>query len=121
MERVKEDFNTKYGGGKAKTAGAKSLNKEFDEKLKEHMQYYVDHPEEVSKLAKVKAQVAEVKGVTMGRELLSLFYHLLYYLQGYENVATKFPANALVHRPTLLQYIVSSKVCSWDRISGDQL
>lgn len=25
-------------------------------------------------------------------------------------VATKFPANALVHRPTLLQYIVTSKV-----------
>nr|CAN77709.1 hypothetical protein VITISV_017112 [Vitis vinifera] len=25
-------------------------------------------------------------------------------------VATKFPANALVHRPTLLQYIVSSKI-----------
>ncbi|XAR62770.1 hypothetical protein NMG60_11017640 [Bertholletia excelsa] len=66
LERVKEDFNTKYGGGKAKTAGAKSLNKEFGKKLKEHMQYCVDHPEEVSKLAKVKAQVAEVKGVMMG-------------------------------------------------------
>jgi hypothetical protein len=34
-------------------------------KLKEHMQYCVDHPEEVSKLAKVKAQVSEVKGVMM--------------------------------------------------------
>lgn len=29
------------------------------------MQYCVDHPEEVSKLAKVKAQVYEVKGVMM--------------------------------------------------------
>ena len=29
------------------------------------MQYCVDHPEEVSKLAKVKAQVSEVKGVMM--------------------------------------------------------
>jgi len=34
-------------------------------KLKEHMQYCVEHPEEISKLAKVKAQVSEVKGVMM--------------------------------------------------------
>lgn len=34
-------------------------------KLKEEMQYCVDHPEEISKLAKVKAQVSEVKGVMM--------------------------------------------------------
>jgi len=37
----------------------------FRSKLKEHMQYCVDHPEEISKLAKVKAQVSEVKGVMM--------------------------------------------------------
>ncbi|KAG6597305.1 putative vesicle-associated membrane protein 726 [Cucurbita maxima] len=65
LERVKEDFNKRYGGGKASTAAAKSLNKEFGSKLKEHMQYCVDHPEEISKLAKVKAQVSEVKGVMM--------------------------------------------------------
>lgn len=29
------------------------------------MQYCVDHPEEMSKLSKVKAQVSEVKGVMM--------------------------------------------------------
>lgn len=29
------------------------------------MQYCADHPEEISKLAKVKAQVTEVKGVMM--------------------------------------------------------
>ena len=29
------------------------------------MQYCVDHPEEISKFAKVKAQVSEVKGVMM--------------------------------------------------------
>lgn len=34
-------------------------------KLKEHMKYCVEHPEEISKLAKVKAQVSEVKGVMM--------------------------------------------------------
>ncbi|KAG6583799.1 putative vesicle-associated membrane protein [Cucurbita argyrosperma subsp. argyrosperma] len=65
LERVKDDFVSKYGGGKAATAPANSLNKEFGSKLKEHMQYCVDHPEEISKLAKVKAQVSEVKGVMM--------------------------------------------------------
>lgn len=90
LERVKEDFNKRYGGGKAATAVAHGLNKEFGyksltrvlrkfpfvdalnlsvrcfrSKLKEHMQYCVDHPEEISKLAKVKAQVSEVKGVMM--------------------------------------------------------
>lgn len=29
------------------------------------MKYCMDHPEEVSKLAKVKAQVSEVKGIMM--------------------------------------------------------
>ncbi|KAL4200803.1 hypothetical protein AMTRI_Chr02g255440 [Amborella trichopoda] len=65
LERIKEDFTKRYGGGKAATAGANSLNKDFGSKLKEHMQYCVDHPEEISKLAKVKAQVSEVKGVMM--------------------------------------------------------
>ena len=30
LERVKEDFNKRYGGGKAATAQANSLNKEFE-------------------------------------------------------------------------------------------
>ncbi|KAK9281333.1 hypothetical protein L1049_004232 [Liquidambar formosana] len=61
LERIKEDFTKRYGGGKAATAVANSLNKEYWEQ----MQYCVDHPEEISKLAKVKAQVSEVKGVMM--------------------------------------------------------
>lgn len=65
LERVKDDFTRKYAGGKASTASAKSLNREFGSKLKEHMRYCVDHPEEISKLSKVKAQVSEVKGVMM--------------------------------------------------------
>ncbi|KAK9093604.1 hypothetical protein Syun_028515 [Stephania yunnanensis] len=65
LERVKDDFLNRYGGGKAATAAPNSLNKEFGPKLKEHMQYCIDHPEEISKLAKVKAQVSEVKGVMM--------------------------------------------------------
>lgn len=65
LERVKDDFVSRYGGGKAATAPANSLNKEFGSKMKEHMQYCTDHPEEISNLAKVKAQVSEVKGVMM--------------------------------------------------------
>ncbi|CAA0818658.1 Putative vesicle-associated membrane protein 726 [Striga hermonthica] len=65
LERVKDDFNKKYGGGKAATAGPNSLKRGFGPKLKEQMQYCVDHPEEINQLAKVKAQVSEVKGVMM--------------------------------------------------------
>ncbi|KAK2394490.1 hypothetical protein P8452_16254 [Trifolium repens] len=65
LERVKDDFVSKYGGEKASTAPPNSLNKEFGPKLKEHMQYCVDHPDEINKLSKVKAQVSEVKGVMM--------------------------------------------------------
>lgn len=65
LERIKEDFTNRYGGGKAAIAVANSLKKEFGPKLKEQMQFCMDHPEEVSKLAKVKAQVSEVKGVMM--------------------------------------------------------
>ncbi|KAK8495694.1 hypothetical protein V6N13_100117 [Hibiscus sabdariffa] len=63
LEIIKEDFTKRYGGGKAATASANSLSKEFGPKLKERMQYCIDHPEEISKIAKVKAQVSEVKGV----------------------------------------------------------
>ncbi|KAL9272075.1 Vesicle-associated membrane protein 721-like protein [Drosera capensis] len=48
LEGVKDDFTKKYGGGKAATPLAKSLNKDFGPKLKEHMQYCVDHPEEMN-------------------------------------------------------------------------
>ncbi|XP_071717313.1 vesicle-associated membrane protein 721-like [Rutidosis leptorrhynchoides] len=65
LEKIKDEFTKKYAGGKAATAVANSLNKEFGPKLKEQMQYCVDHPEEISKLSKVKAQVSEVKGVMM--------------------------------------------------------
>ncbi|XP_031502225.1 vesicle-associated membrane protein 721-like [Nymphaea colorata] len=65
LERVKDDFIKRYSGGKAATAVAHSLNREFGPKLKEHMQYCVDHADEVSKLAKIKDQVSEVKGVMM--------------------------------------------------------
>lgn len=65
LERIKDDFVLKYGGEKASAAPSNSLKKEFGPRLRDHMQYCVDHPEELSKLTKVKAQVSEVKGVMM--------------------------------------------------------
>ncbi|XP_058076542.1 vesicle-associated membrane protein 724-like isoform X1 [Magnolia sinica] len=65
LERLKADFKKRYGGGKADTAMAKSLNKEFGPLIKEHMQYIIDHAEEIGKLSKVKDQVSEVKNIMM--------------------------------------------------------
>ncbi|XP_006664247.1 vesicle-associated membrane protein 722-like [Oryza brachyantha] len=65
LDMIKDDFNKRYAGGKAATAAANSLSRDFGPKLGEQMQYCMDHPEEVSKLAKVKAQVSEVKGIMM--------------------------------------------------------
>lgn len=33
--------------------------------LKEHMEYCMNHPEEMTKLSKLKAQISEVKGIMM--------------------------------------------------------
>ncbi|KAL6599965.1 hypothetical protein ACP70R_045616 [Stipagrostis hirtigluma subsp. patula] len=65
LEMIKEDFNKRYAGGKAATATANSLSRDFGPRLREQMQYCTDHPEEVSRLSKVKAQVSEVKGIMM--------------------------------------------------------
>ena len=49
------------------------------------MQYCVDHPEEISKLAKVKAQVSEVKGVMMENieKVLSCFHLIEKFMLGF--------------------------------------
>ncbi|KAF6135955.1 hypothetical protein GIB67_006847 [Kingdonia uniflora] len=65
LEGMKADFRKRYGGGKADTAVAKSLNKEFGPVMKEHMQYIIDHAEEIGKLLKVKNQVSEVKSIML--------------------------------------------------------
>ncbi|MBA0640235.1 hypothetical protein Goklo_023191 [Gossypium klotzschianum] len=82
LERIKEDFTKRYGGGKSATASANGLSKEFGPKLKEHMEYCIDHPEEISKIAKVKAQVSEVKGVMMENieKVLVIFHSCCYIL-----------------------------------------
>ncbi|KAM1251831.1 hypothetical protein ACFX13_040742 [Malus domestica] len=84
LERVKEDFKQRYAAD-IKNAGphplddddeeddlfedrfsiAYNLDREFGPRLKEHMQYCMEHPEEISKLSKLKAQITEVKGVMM--------------------------------------------------------
>ncbi|XP_030463061.1 vesicle-associated membrane protein 724-like [Syzygium oleosum] len=65
LERLKEDFKKRYGGGKADTAVAKSLSKEFGPVMKEQMKYTIDHAEEIDKMMKVKAQVSQVKNIMM--------------------------------------------------------
>ncbi|XP_077241297.1 vesicle-associated membrane protein 727-like [Tasmannia lanceolata] len=83
LERVKDDFMKRYGASIA-TGGphpladeedddlfedrfsiAYNLDREFGPKLKEHMQYCMNHPEEMSKLSKLRAQITEVKGIMM--------------------------------------------------------
>ncbi|OWM87658.1 hypothetical protein CDL15_Pgr022771 [Punica granatum] len=84
LERVKEDFKKRYGASIANAEKetdpladddeiddlfedrfsiAYKLDREFGPVLKEHMQYCMTHPEEISKLSKLKAQISEVKGV----------------------------------------------------------
>ncbi|XP_039117193.1 vesicle-associated membrane protein 727 [Dioscorea cayenensis subsp. rotundata] len=83
LERVRDDFMQRYGAS-IDAAGshpldddddddlfddrfgiAYQLDREFGPRLKEHMQYCVSHPEEMSKLSKLKAQITEVKGIMM--------------------------------------------------------
>ncbi|RZB89468.1 Vesicle-associated membrane protein 727 isoform E [Glycine soja] len=84
LERVKDDFMKRYGAS-IKNDGAHpladdeddddlfedrfsiayNLDREFGPALKEHMQYCMNHPEEMSKLSKLKAQITEVKGIMM--------------------------------------------------------
>ncbi|CAH9111516.1 unnamed protein product, partial [Cuscuta europaea] len=84
LERVKDDFKHRYGATikgdgphpladdeedddlfEDRFSIAYSLDREFGPRLQEHMQYCMNHPEEISKLSKVKAQLTEVKGIMM--------------------------------------------------------
>ncbi|KAA8534566.1 hypothetical protein F0562_032083 [Nyssa sinensis] len=85
LERVKDDFKQRYGAS-IKSDGlhpladdgddeddlfvdrfsiAYNLDREFGPRLKEHMEYCMNHPDEISKLSKLKAQITEVKGIMM--------------------------------------------------------
>uniref|UniRef100_A0A6M2EES2 Vesicle-associated membrane protein 727 n=1 Tax=Populus davidiana TaxID=266767 RepID=A0A6M2EES2_9ROSI len=83
LERVKDDFKQRYSASIKNEAHpladddddddlfedrfsvAYNLDREFGPRLKEHMQYCLNHPEEISKLSKLKAQITEVKGIMM--------------------------------------------------------
>lgn len=83
LERVKDDFKKRYGASigdgshpladddddddlfEDRFSIAYNLDREFGPKLKEHMEYCLNHPDEMSKLSKLKAQITEVKGIMM--------------------------------------------------------
>ncbi|GKB62184.1 vesicle-associated membrane protein 727 [Tanacetum coccineum] len=69
LERVKDDFKQRYGGSIASDhpLGDESDDDLFEDRpiLKEHMDYCLNHPGEMSKLSKLKAQITEVKGIMM--------------------------------------------------------
>ncbi|KAK4493260.1 hypothetical protein RD792_017862 [Penstemon davidsonii] len=85
LERVKDDFKQRYGDSiksddphpladdddedddlfEDRFSFAYNLDREFGPTLKEHMQYFMNHPEEINKLSKLKSQITEVKGIMM--------------------------------------------------------
>ncbi|KAK9156773.1 hypothetical protein Scep_003347 [Stephania cephalantha] len=83
LERVKDDFRQCYGASigngdshpladeeeddlfEDRFSIAYNLDREFGPRLKDHMLYCTNHPEEISKLSKLKAQITEVKGIMM--------------------------------------------------------
>ncbi|KAG2452182.1 hypothetical protein HYH02_003213 [Chlamydomonas schloesseri] len=62
LERVRDEFEEKYAE-KARTAAALSMDRTFGPRLKSHMEYCMEHPEEISKIAAVQKKVNEVKDV----------------------------------------------------------
>ncbi|KAK4480425.1 hypothetical protein RD792_013498 [Penstemon davidsonii] len=85
LEKVKDDFKQRYGDSiksdalhpladdddedddlfEDRFSIAYNLDREFGPRLKEQMQYCMNHPEEMNKLSKLKAQITEVKGLMM--------------------------------------------------------
>lgn len=84
LERVKDDFKQRYGASirtddqhpladddedddlfQDRFSIAYNLDREFGPRIKEHMQYCMNHPDEISKLSKLRTQITEVKGIMM--------------------------------------------------------
>ncbi|CAI9774810.1 unnamed protein product [Fraxinus pennsylvanica] len=82
LERVKDDFKQRYGDS-IKTDGphpladdededddlfedrfniAYNLDREFGPRLKEHMQYCMNHPDEISKLSRIQSEGSNNRG-----------------------------------------------------------
>jgi len=62
LEKVREEFQQKYAD-KGRTSPAHSLDKVFGPRLKMHMDYCMEHPEELTKVAAVQKKVDEVKNI----------------------------------------------------------
>ncbi|KAL8233244.1 hypothetical protein R6Q57_003022 [Mikania cordata] len=81
LERLKDEFKRIYGESigsdhpladdsdddlfEDRFSIAYNLDREFGPRIKEQMDYCLNHPEEMSKLSKLKAQITEVKGIMM--------------------------------------------------------
>ncbi|KAK9075106.1 hypothetical protein SSX86_003425 [Deinandra increscens subsp. villosa] len=81
LQRLKDEFKQLYGGSVGSDHPladdsdddlfedrfniAYNLDREFGPRIKEQMDYCLNHPEEMSKLSKLKAQITEVKGIMM--------------------------------------------------------
>lgn len=62
LERVRDEFEEKFAE-KGRTAAAHSMDRTFGPRLKNHMEYCMAHPEEISKIAAVQKKMNEVKDV----------------------------------------------------------
>ncbi|GFR41750.1 hypothetical protein Agub_g2505 [Astrephomene gubernaculifera] len=62
LERIRDEFEERYAD-KSRTSAAHSLDRSFGPRLKNHMEYCMAHPEEISKIAAVQKKVNEVKDV----------------------------------------------------------
>ncbi|KAI7733428.1 hypothetical protein M8C21_003582, partial [Ambrosia artemisiifolia] len=81
LERLKDEFKQVYGGSigsdnslaedsdddlfEDRFSIAYNLDREFGPRIKEQMDYCLNHPDEMNKLSKLKAQITEVKGIMM--------------------------------------------------------
>ncbi|KAH0884937.1 hypothetical protein HID58_061033 [Brassica napus] len=67
VSRVKEDFKKRYEASIKNDADDDEDDDFFADRplLKEHMQFCMSHPEEMSKLSKLKAHINDVKGIMM--------------------------------------------------------
>ena len=62
LEKAQQDFLHKFED-KGRTAPAHGLDKQFGPTLKKHMDYSMEHPQELTKTAAVQKQVNDVKNV----------------------------------------------------------
>lgn len=65
LERVRDDFQHRYPGGRADLAAGHSLDAEFSPRLQQHMAFVLANPDEAKRVSRIKGEVAEVKGIMM--------------------------------------------------------